>query len=754
MSITFEPVWNLPIAVIIMIATIVLVLWTYPPRIRHHSPFTRRFLLAVRLAAVLVLSIAMFRPAITLDRDEDDQPGELIVLADASKSMSIEDGAGSLSRRQLLLDAITTIRDHVKDQEKLQLKTYNFAVEPESAEELTADQTSGEQTSLGATLRWLNKEATQRDIRSILLLSDGAQRAVPPYDIDPVAEAMQLGASQQRVNTIPFGSTGFADNVSDLAIQDVQVSEVGYEKKVVPVRVRIRAVGAAGKQVRVRMLVENRRGVKLGEAGEMSPATAQQGATPFTDVTISEDTQNVTAEISWFPETPGEYKLAFEAEPLDGEIQTNNNIKHSMITILKGGVRVAYIDRPREEGPAIRTVGTAEKVQIDTYSVIMGKLIQRANLPPTLFEPGQYDVYILGEVPADLIGKEALQKLRERVDEGAGLMMIGGLRSFGGGGYAATPLEEILPVLMAPSQRQTPPNLSTKDQLIGDVKMRPTEAGQFHYLMQLGSDNMSTWLELPPLNGANKLETKNNFAEVLAVDEQNNPLLISQDYGAGRVLAFAGDSTWLWLLGGHAEEAQRFWQQLVLWLAHKEEDTDQPVWVRATPRILSAGQKASFQFGARDENGKPITENVEFKVQVKRPNGEMVAIPPRQQGNRFVADFDNTTEAGDYWVQVQALRNGRPVGYSAWGRFQVEQIDLELDNPAADPGTLQQIASATGGAFVEPEELKNFLERLDRIHEETDELELVRLWDNWWFLTLFIALMTVEWTTRKIKGLV
>ncbi|MCA9041803.1 MAG: hypothetical protein KDA65_15725 [Planctomycetaceae bacterium] len=737
-----------------MVSTFLLVLWTYPPRVRHHSPFTRRLLITLRLASVLILSIAMFRPGLTLENETESEPGELIVLADASRSMGLKDGVGGLSRREIMLESLQEIRSQVSHQEDLKLSLYNFSAEPEAVEEISVEQTEGTQTSLGSTLQWIKKEASQKDIRAIFLLSDGAQRAVAPYDIDPLPEAMQLGANQLRVNTIPFGSTGFADNVSDLAVQDVQISQVGYEKKVVPVRVRIRAIGAAGKKIRVQMLVENRRGVKLGEAGVMSPALAQEGATPFADIQVREESETVTAELSWFPEYPGEYKLAFRAEPLDGEIQTNNNTKHSMITILKGGVRVAYIDRHRAENMAVRSVGSAEKIQIDTYWVVMGKLISRANIPPQVFSPQEYDVFIIGDVPADQLGREALEKLKERVDEGAGLMMIGGLQSFGGGGYAGTPLEEVLPVLMSPTQRQIESKLNTENHFTDELKMVPTQAGQYHYLMQLGGETMSAWQALPPLNGANKILPKNNFAEILAVDGQNHPLLISQDYGAGRVLAFAGDTSYLWILAGHFEEAQRFWQQLVLWLAHKEEDTDQPVWVRITPRILSSGQQANFQFGARDEEGKPLTENIEFKVTVKRPNGEMVEVTPRTQGNRFLADFQETNEPGDYWVQVQALRNNRPVGYHAWGRFQVEQTDLELDNPAADPGMLQQIASATGGSFVEPEELESFLERLERIQQETRDPEVIRLWDNWWFLLLFVGLISSEWTIRKMRGLV
>ena len=45
-------------------------------------------------------------------------------------------------------------------------------------------------------------------------------------------------------------------------------------------------------------------------------------------------------------------------------------------------------------------------------------------------------------------------------------------------------------------------------------------------------------------------------------------------------MAFAADSTWLWYLGGQHEAHQRFWQQVVLWLAHKDTQGDEAVWAK------------------------------------------------------------------------------------------------------------------------------------------------------------------------------
>ena len=90
-------------------------------------------------------------------------------------------------------------------------------------------------------------------------------------------------------------------------------------------------------------------------------------------------------------------------------------------------------------------------------------------------------------------------------------------------------------------------------------------------------------------------------------------------------------------------------------------------------------------------------------------------------------------------------------------RFLVDERDLELDNPAADPGLLAELASLTGGSVITPEQHLAFLERLQKeglIRREETEVTRLTMWDNWPFLILFVALLSVEWTLRKLRGLV
>jgi uncharacterized membrane protein len=79
-----------------------------------------------------------------------------------------------------------------------------------------------------------------------------------------------------------------------------------------------------------------------------------------------------------------------------------------------------------------------------------------ATLPQGLRELSGFDAVILSDVPAHQLGEPWMAALRDYVGKlGGGLVMVGGMNSFGVGGYYRTPVEELLPVkLKAPDQEE------------------------------------------------------------------------------------------------------------------------------------------------------------------------------------------------------------------------------------------------------------------------------------------------------------
>lgn len=756
----WDPIWSWPL-VLLAIVGLGIVVWLGYRVASGLSPVRRRLLLGVRMATLLLLAVALIRPQLQWVSSEGDRP-RVWFVADASRSMTVTDGPGGISRRANLLQMLDGVRTPLTAlANEVDLERYDFAESLQSRDQFE-DRAEGTQTAIGEVLREAARAHDQQQLTSLFLMTDGAQRAVPPHDTDPREIAQELGELGVSLYAIPIGQSESALAGVDVAVEEIQVDPVVFEKKRVPVKVTLRWGGAPGRKLRVRLLLEDRSGLRAEESGPLKPIPRDDFSQPTAEfeTRYAEGTQ--VLDLSFTPEMSGEYKLAAEVEPIEGEVQLRNNVRETLITVRKGGLRVAYFDIFRTEVKSIRQLNASDKLQVDFQLMRSGRFRDSGQVDQQWFEPGRYDVFIIGDVAAQQFGEQALRQLSQRVREGAGLMMLGGYHTYSAGGYAETPLRELLPVELNPADKQAPEVFARELQIEDDLLLKPTTAGNRHYVTQIDSPalNQEAWNELPPLAGATRIRAKSDFVEVLATSQTGDHLIVSAETGRSRIMCLAFDQTYLWAQAGFPEAHRRFWRQAVLWLAHKELDTDQPVWVDIAPKAVDPGGQVTLEYGARDEEGEPLSD-VSFQVTVTRPDGsrEQVAGISTEQGRS--AAYKETILPGDYFVKVEATRGGNAVGFPAQSRFLVHDRDLELDNPVVDRGLLNELVRQAGlttdSRVVNPEDLAEFLEDYLKRKPWRTHLDVVstfNMWDGWPLLLLFTLLMTIEWILRKQGGLV
>lgn len=750
-----DPVGGYTLVAVVAAVLLGLVLWG-PDRART-SPRQRWMLAGLRLAVIVVLVMTMLRPARVIT-EVKEQTATLVLLLDRSRSMQVADGLDGRSRWELLRASLEDAAPQLAELgEKLELKAYAFDADVNDLEIVEgnvslADSPQGQESAIGAALAEVMQREVGKRLVGVLLLSDGAQRAYPPRDMLPQSAVTRLVDAQYPLYTLAFGQPRGVGQARDVAIEDLITSSTVFVKNVLQVSGSLDSQGYASTAIPVQLLFET--------------APGKMEAVSTREVRPQVDGARVPLDLAYEPQVAGEFKVTLRAVPQDGELVTTNNELSTFVTVRKGGINALYLEGAlRVEQRFVRaSIDASPDIKLDYQRIDRRQFDDQPVDLGDRFQPGKYDVYIIGDLDSRALGSDDWQDLADRVNEGAGLIMLGGFHSFGPGGYRNTALVDVLPIEMGTKERQNFGEPVSSDlHYKGPLKMIPTQpVGARHPVMALaaGPRNLELWRELPALDGANRfLGLKPRGVLTLAVsdDERKRPLLVSGGWGGGRVLAFAGDSTWRWCLEGHEMEHRRFWRQVVLWLAHKDDTDDTDVWIRLDRRRFRPGDPVRFVVGANDRDGRPLT-NAAFSAEIVAPDDTRLPARLAKQGNETVGIFTATRQSGDYAIELEASVDRAPVG-SARTRFLIPEQDLELDRPAANPSLLANLAGRTepyGGKALAAEELPDLLRE---IGEQPLELEVERqvkftYWDKWPVLLAFVTLICTEWFLRKRWGLV
>jgi hypothetical protein len=744
------PVFDSYLLVAVVAIGLMGLMWFGPNRDKT-GPWHRAALAMLRAAVIAMVILAMLRPTL-IYTETKKQAATLVVLADQSRSMSVPDAIGNKTRWDALRGAIGDAESALaKFQRDFELKAYTFDGELHEANvengriELP-EKPEGPQTAIGAGIEdMLGREAGKR-LLGVVLLSDGAQRAYAPRDLPPQTAAARLKHLGYPIFTFPLGQSRGLGEAKDVAVKDLIVNPTVFVKNELTVSGQVRVDGYVNVDIPVRVLFET-------SPGKMEVVASQT-------IRATSDGQIVPVQLSYVPQMPGECRVMLEAAEQPGELVTTNNRLSTFVHVLKGGLNVLYIEgalrveqkfirRALESSPDIKT----DYVRLDPRD----PKSRPADLADR-FKPGKYDVYILGDVDSKAFIGDELDNLAKCVTRGAGLVMLGGFQSFGAGGYGDTPLANVLPVRMDRLERQQPDE-PLRDDLHwpGPLPMRPSAIGKMHFSLSLAAnpkESEALWAKLPPLEGANKFRDLSPGAVVLAASAANQPLLVAHSYGDGRVMAFAGDSTWRWWMRGYEPVFKRFWRQIVLWLARKDQAQEGNVWIRLAQRRFAPSQRVEFTVGATSPTGEPLTD-ASFKAELVLPDGVRRPLSLVRQDDQMAGSLRDLQAPGDYAIEVSATQKDQALG-STRARFLVFQQNLELDNASADAPTMESLAAMTGGQSLAPEQLPDLIQRLT---EETKDLDVLQetkktFWDTWWFFLTLVALLSCEWYLRKRWGLV
>lgn len=757
---TLQPIVSPTILAIVAALLLLLLFWG--PGFTTITWRRRLSLTLLRLGVILLALIATLRPG-CVQQVERSQSSVLIFLIDTSRSMELPHRSDDSTRfgaiKQILEDNRALINQ--LQENRIAVRFFGFdsrvtELNYENGVDLPAKPT-GSETDIGSSIFETAISARNQRLLGIVVLSDGVQNALDPQvELSQAADA--LNSMAVPLYAVPMGLPGNTGQMADVAVISLPEQHRIAVKNQLTVETTVSAQGYANQPVTVQLFVTDSVGnEQLADTIQFVP-----------DKSYVEEKHR----LRHIPTEPGQFRMRVLATPVGNELATRNNELPSFLNVYDGGLRVLYlIGNPSWEQSFLRrAIATAsqgvELIPITIYSdeasrrkwPLGGEITQ-------WFKDPTIDVFIIGDVDASALydpqtQTENLDLLAAAVDRGKGLIMLGGAHSFGPGGYHSTPLDDILPIKMNLDERQDfpPAALRTDLHINHPVRLEPVKD---HFVTRLGSDDdfRVAWQSLPPLTGANRFSGVKDAAEILLRGDAGNPILVSARLG-GRVLAFAGDSTWRWVMHGHETEFKQFWRQILLWLAFQDGRENNSVWIDLPQRRFQPNSFISFHCRASDSTGSLIAD-ADFEAILMSPDQTISPLTIDRSNQRGEIDRERLSQPGIYQIQLKGFKDQESLGESSF-EFVVFDRDREKAVAAADPEQMARLAARTqahGGQVVLPENLTEFLGRLKANPPESIQVPLK--WqlgqtarDGMIFLLLFTALLTAEWTLRKKWGLV
>ena len=660
---------------------------------------------------------------------------QLAVLVDTSESMNDVVDAKQPVRAQRVAE---WFKSRAVEQAKsdFDLRVFSFdralAEQPPETGKLKF---AGSSSNVLDAVNQVQERFRGQPLASVLLLSDGLDTGG--------AGRTQAVSATVPVNTFelekPFAKKQHAKRISLAAVDFPPRIVVGWDAEI---RVTLAGAGMGGQTVPVELWRDGRK------------QTATQ-------VAFNEDDQTRQAAfpIAHNKTGPVQYEIRVNDPAADKEAHGYQ----FLVEVLEQGNRVIYVQNTLGFDFKFlrKAIASDRNLQLNAFvRWADGRLASldggggknsAADFSPETI--GNCPVLILGDLAPEALSPAHCKAIRDFVDHGGGLVLLGGPNLFTSGGLASTPLAALLPVgLPAPYHE-------------GSFPVRITDTGLHHPVF---GPLFAAVGDFPPLLTCNTPPSISPNAEVLMQAVTKNgpqPLVVSMRFGQGRVVAVLTDTMWRWRLASGGWTSERsphdtFWTQLMDWLIPKEQEKEN------SSRIELFTERSNYTLGERPEiravvhssapDAKPPAT---LPVHLRTPDDRVFdyTLKPAKLQTRGGSQVDGYSVAVEPNVPgvFRAKSSAKLGGMDAEGetRFLVSRPATEITGKPIDRELLKRVAESTGGKFYTMENWNAWPGDLHFKEQHFSRVKLVDLWNHPVLLGLLMGLLVAEWITRKLWNL-
>jgi uncharacterized membrane protein len=746
-----------PIAILLLVGAAIAVpaVLSYR-RVRGKSSERDRWILrGLRIAALAVLVVCLLRPMLLLNAAVP-QRNFVGVLIDDSRSMQIADRGGR-QRADWIRDSIAAPKSALLAslRERFQVKLFHFGATAERIDDANGLTFDANETKLGGALEAARRELEMVPLSGLVLLTDGADNSRAPI----ADELLSLRAKQVPVFTVGIGSERFS---RDIEVRRVETSSAVLKGSTLVADVLVRQRGFNG--AKVPLMVEDD-GRLIGQS----------------EISLPPDGDVAPVRVQVRMSSPGARLLTFRIPLQAGEQVTQNNAQQALVRVRNTREKILYVEgEPRPEMRFIRAAVEADSnLQLVALLRTADKKFLRLNVdgpdelangfPATRGELYAYRAIVLGSIEASFFTHAQLAMLADYVNvRGGGLLLLGGRRAFAEGGYAGTPLADVMPVVIEGN--------ATGDSVsfLADLTASLTPGGASHAVAQVAGDPQKSaerWRTLPAVTSVNRIRRVKPGAVTLVEGrvpkagragapegEQfrgyEQPLLVYQRYGRGLSIAMPIQDSWTWEFDAAIPVDDptfpTLWKQLLRFLV-----SDVPGRVTVHAQADQVNPRTPVDLRAEVVDSAYLTVNdAQVVAHVAGPTGPARDVPLEWAVDRdgeYRASFTPDTP-GIYTVRVDATaRDGKVTSDSLFVR--VADLNAEYVDAEMRAALLQRLARETGGRFYTPETVGTLAADVAMSKRGVTVANEMDLWDMPVNFLLLVTLLSAEWGYRKLRGL-
>jgi uncharacterized membrane protein len=701
--------------------------------------------MGLRLGVIAVLFFCLLRPTLVL-RAAVPQQNFLGILIDDSRSMGIADSAGK--------PRTAFVEEHFAQQgaaltkalgDRFVLRYFRFS---SFADRLPAPadlKYEGTATRLAPALERARDELAGLPLAGLVVVSDGADTSETSLD-EPIASL--------KARSIPVFTVGVGQERFD---KDIQISRVETPRSTLK-----------GTSLAVDVVINH-----TGFAGTTVPLYVEDDGRIVSsqEVKLPPDGESATVRATFNVSEAGPRLLRFRVPSQVDEQVTQNNVRDMLVEVADRREKVLYLEgEPRSEVAFIRrAVQDDNNLQVVMVVRTAENKYFRANVsspdevvdgfPKTREELFAYRALILGSVEAAAFSPDQLRMLADFVSKrGGALLMLGGRRAFAEGGWAGTPVGEVLPVEFEGGS----PRGGNASEFLVHLTVKPTRVGATYPVTQLTADEESStarWDDLPPVTSVNVIPNVKRGATTLLSghDEKTREhvVLAYQRYGRGKSVAFPIQDSWIWKMDAKipVEDTTHstFWRRLIRWLVDGVPDN---VSLSTAVERVEPGEPMRLVADVVDPAFVEVND-AHVVAEVVSPTGktsevqlEWTVSKDGEYRATFVPD-----EPGLYEIRTKASRGETSLGTNMI-HSRVSAGDNEYFDATMRSSLLTRIAEETGGRFFPAANAPSLLpEAISHSGRGVTVVEERDLWDMPAILLLLLALIGAEWGYRRRRGL-